>query len=700
MTQISLIDKLYTAPKDGNGISQQTSLFLASDNKSITEFSSEDGWSDTFPTPTEQKPYVWKCVRTVYTQSGTTYSTPELITTFQSGCNPNLLDNAAFVDTDHMDAWTTQSVYGVVSGQSAPTDKGGIDTLDKVEGRHCYSDTCKAGGDTVNYKEVLRQVVYSSDESGRRKLENSKWYTLSFWAKGWQNVCTINQTSNKYGFASRTCYLFAGRTYRLRLTGLVSSDALAKGHTLRMYVFPSGWASHGSVEIASSTSVSAEGTFTPSTTGTYNIVFYMYDKGYNDGTNTDRTGTVTVTDYAISDTGRDLVIHLYPGIVDENVKPIIDGVETANNLVAVGQRFSLSSSWEKHTITFKTKDSFSSDRDNEVYFRFDSAVNAECYRSLKICMPKLEAGMFATGFIDTYEDVRGKLGPLAFLSGEWSESVTYTRSDELTPIVRHSAKYWYQSKNGDSLGDEPTDYSTVWIMAQAFDIILAKIVMAAFGKIASAIFCGDFMFSQYGTHNDVEVNESSSETERSTAYKDFDASNPDSGAFVPNLYINFLTGLVRSVKMKAYDMEAHGGTFDDVTVTGAINGNSGYFGDLAIVSSSDGSYLESKSISYKEQSVTSESDGVVNGTLYTSAKGGLYTLGSGITRVYFPSKPLGGTFLFLHNKTDSSIEVVQGIGTFVGEEISSFSLEAGHVLVAFAVGHGYSRVNKYLRLKY
>lgn len=557
---------------DGNGISKQTSLFLATDKTSVDTPTSRSGWSEKFPTATEQKPYVWKCVETVYTKTATTYSTPELIAIYNNGCNVNLLDNAAFVDADHMDAWTTQSVYAAVSGQTAPTDKGSIDTSDKVEGRNSFVDYCKAGGDTISYKEILRQIVYSKSSSGRRKLSTSKWYTLSFWAKGWQNQAYINLTSSDYGFGTRSCYLVAGRTYSLRLTGLVSSDAYDKQHTLRMFVYNSGWTESTSVEITAKTQTTAYGTFTPSTTGTYYISFYMYDEGYINGSNTDRTGTVTVKYYMISDTGRDLTLHLYPRLVDESVKPIIDGSEVDNDLVGGGHRFKLTSSWVKHTVTFKTRSSFyNSDytiSDQEVYFRLDAAVNSECYRVIKICMPKLESGMFATGFLDTYEDVRGKLGPLAYLSGEWNKTTTYVRSDEITPIVHHNDKYWYQRKNGSSLNDEPTDDSTVWKLAQPYDIILAKIIMSAFGKIASAIFCGDFMLSQYGKHNGVEVNENSSETERNTAYKDFDDEYPDSGAFVPNLYLNFLTGLVRSVKMKAYDMEAHGGTFDDVVVKG------------------------------------------------------------------------------------------------------------------------------------
>lgn len=567
---------------DGNGISSQTSLFLATDKNKLTEYSSADRWSATFPAASITNPYIWKCVKTIYTKkSSPEYSTPELIAVYSSGCNKNLLDNAAFVSADRMDAWYPQSSYAVINGQTAPTDKGYIKTSDKLDGRNSFYDSCKAAGDVIYYKEVLRQTV-ERISNGIKKLDGSKWYTLSFWAKGWENDFYLNQTSNAYGFATRSCYLYAGWTYDLRLSGSVSNDAQQKGHSLVMFVYNSDWTDSASVMITETSRQYKTGKFTPKNTGIYYISFYMYHEGYKAGD--DRTGTVTVNYYSIND-NRDLTIHFYPGIVDEKVKPIIDGEETANDIVGAGHRFNLTSYWVRHTITFKTLSSFNFNDDNAVYFRFDPATNAECYRELGICMPKLEIGMFATEFLDTYDDVRGKLGPLAFISGEWNAYNTYIRSDDLTPIVHHNDKYWYQRKNGSSKGDEPSDDSSVWRLAQSYDIILAKIIMASFGKIASAIFSGDFMISQYGKHNGVEVNEKSTKTEQDTAYTDFDDEDPDNGRFVPNLYLNFLTGLVRSVKMKAYDMEAHGGTFDNVKVSGTLNGVSGSFKKLSCLDS-------------------------------------------------------------------------------------------------------------------
>ena len=130
--------------EEGNGISSQTTYFIATDKMKVASYSSVTGWSTTFPTATEQKPYVWKCVKTTYTKSGTTYSTPELITTYHSGDNANIIDNAAFTSAGNMTAWALQSQYQALSGKQVPSDKGAIDPTNKKDNRNSYHDTCKA----------------------------------------------------------------------------------------------------------------------------------------------------------------------------------------------------------------------------------------------------------------------------------------------------------------------------------------------------------------------------------------------------------------------------------------------------------------------------------------------------------------------------------------------------------------------------
>lgn len=411
---------------DGNGISSQTSYFIATDKKSVASYSSVSGWSTTFPTPSDQKPYVWKCVRTIYTKSGTTYSTPELVTTYHSGDNGNILENASFTDADNMEAWNVKSQYQPLSGKTAPQDLGCIDTSNKKDGRNSYHDTCKATGVTITCKEMLRQKVHHP-AGGIQKLAAGQWYTLSFWAKGKTKPIVINETSSNYGFATKELYLIAGRTYTIRVIGKCDSTAVVNGKELRTYIYATDW-SEGNSCATKSTSVTAMSmTFTPQKTGAYRISSYQYD-------NTEpRTGKVTVQQYEITDQV-DLVTYIYPTAVDTSTKMIVDGIEvtTPSDL---GYSWKLTDEWTRHSVTFKTKQNLTTEEQN-CLFRLMPAINEEGYREAWICMPKLESGMFATGFIDGIDDLRGIPG-LIVRTSEWSAGTEYHNDESLTGGIRY-----------------------------------------------------------------------------------------------------------------------------------------------------------------------------------------------------------------------------------------------------------------------
>lgn len=417
-----------TPGADGNGISSQTTYFIATDKPNVASYSSVSGWSTTFPTASEQKPYVWKCVKTTYTKSATTYSTPELIATYHSGDNANIIDNAAFTDAYNMTAWNDISRYSELSGKTAPSDKGKIDTANQKDSHNSYYDTCKATGATIYYKEVLKQVIHNPSKS-INKLAGGQWYTLSFWAKGNQQRIWVNETSSNYGFAAKDLYLVAGMTYRIAVCGKIDSTALANGKELRTFVFNSTWTESTSVAIKSTSQTTAYMTFTPKTTGAYKLMSYMYDD------TEPRTGSVTVYTYDITDS-LDLTTYIYPTAVDTNTKMIVDGAEQGSTPTDLGVTWALTSQWKRHTVTFKTKASIPSSDEQNVLFRFQPTPNEEAYRQVWICMPKLESGMFATGFIDGIDDLRGIPG-LIERTSEWSAGTEYHNDENLTGGIRY-----------------------------------------------------------------------------------------------------------------------------------------------------------------------------------------------------------------------------------------------------------------------
>lgn len=466
--------------EDGNGISSQTTYFIATDKMKVASYSSVTGWSTTFPTATEQKPYVWKCVKTTYTKSGTTYSTPELITTYHSGDNANIIDNAAFTSADNMTEWALQSQYQALSGKQVPSDKGAIDPTNKKDNRNSYHDTCKATGATITMKEVLRQVIHKPGIIN--KLAAGQWYTFSFWAKGRQKVIPINETSSSYGFATRDLYLVAGRTYNITIVGKCSQDAVNNGKELRTYIYKSDWSECAYTSTDSTIVTGIRMTFTPKTTGEYKLNSYMYNQDYP------RTGTVTVYQYEITD-GLDLTTYIYPTAVDTNTKMIVDGTEKAATPSDLGVSWGLTSEWKRHTVTFKTKESMNSD-EQAVLFRLQPTPNEEAYREVWICMPKLESGMFATGFVDGIDDLRGIPG-LIERTSEWATGVEFHNDENLTGGIRYldlvtvtdntTGKFeLYQCRvtHTSTAANAPSDNSAEWLKLNQMRPIYTPLIVA------------------------------------------------------------------------------------------------------------------------------------------------------------------------------------------------------------------------------
>lgn len=555
--------------ESGNGISSQTTYFIATDKIKVASYSSVTGWSTTFPTATEQKPYVWKCVKTTYTKSGTTYSTPELITTYHSGDNANIIDNAAFTSADNMTAWTLQSQYQALSGKQVPSDKGAIDPTNKKDNRNSYHDTCKATGATITMKEVLRQVIHKP--ATINKLAAGQWYTFSFWAKGRQKVIPINETSSNYGFATRDLYLVAGRTYNITIVGKCSQDAVNNGKELRTYIYKSDWSESAYTSTDSTIVTGIRMTFTPKTTGEYKLNSYMYNQDYP------RTGTVTVYQYEITD-GFDLTTYIYPTAVDTNTKMIVDGTEKAATPSDLGVTWGLTSEWKRHTVTFKTKESMNSD-EQAVLFRLQPTPNEEAYREVWICMPKLESGMFATGFVDGIDDLRGIPG-LIERTSEWAAGVEFHNDENLTGGIRYldlvtvtnntTGKFeLYQCRvtHTSTAANAPSDNSAEWLKLNQMRPIYTPLIVAKNAVLR---------FSQT---NRILITNSKDKVQGC-----FGGVEDEANGYP--LWIGAITAAAAKFRVK------YGGQLEasEVSITGTINATSGTFNNVSIDSGTIGGF--------------------------------------------------------------------------------------------------------------
>lgn len=158
---------------------------------------------------------------------------------------------------------------------------------------------------------------------------------------------------------------------------------------------------------------------------------------------------------------------------------------------------------------------------------------------------------------------------MMYYAGEWQSGVSYVRTAQVVPLVSHGDDqfFYFPAKEGTLLNNEPSSSNTDWKQQQKVPLLLAQLLMVDFGKIASAVFCGDYMMSQRGRHFDTSKNAYVYDDD----YKSFDPTTyeqSDDRDWRPLVSIDFKEGIMRVV-----NMIAHGGQFHDVNVDGKVKAN-------------------------------------------------------------------------------------------------------------------------------
>lgn len=141
----------------------------------------------------------------------------------------------------------------------------------------------------------------------------------------------------------------------------------------------------------------------------------------------------------------------------------------------------------------------------------------------------------------------GAKGPIVYPAGVYELNKTYTNDGRSTPYVldQSDGKYyilngqisWKGTEHGNRTPSQ--DYAESqganWLQAEQFETIFAKVAVIANGLIGSAVFNGNFMFSQQGK------NAAGNDT---VDYQNFNPADPyaSTNTFKPNVCINFLTG--------------------------------------------------------------------------------------------------------------------------------------------------------------
>ena len=92
----------------------------------------------------------------------------------------------------------------------------------------------------------------------------------------------------------------------------------------------------------------------------------------------------------------------------------------------------------------------------------------------------------------------GSAGPMLYPAGQW-EAKNYTANGDSRPYVLYEdGKYYYLSADAATPTDIPGPDSEVWTEMTQVDVVYAKFGIMDYGNMASAVFCGDWMYSEYG----------------------------------------------------------------------------------------------------------------------------------------------------------------------------------------------------------
>ncbi|WP_029328188.1 hypothetical protein [Bacteroides sp. 14(A)] len=156
------------------------------------------------------------------------------------------------------------------------------------------------------------------------------------------------------------------------------------------------------------------------------------------------------------------------------------------------------------------------------------------------------------------DGAKGSRGQLPYPAGEYDLHTDYICTDMVAPYVLYNGIYyvmnqittWIGHGVPSNINNPQKDYAVngtkaTWIPFESYKAIYVEILMANFAKLASAVFSGDYMFSQQGV--DADGNSTSN-------YKEFYM-----GTFTPNLLLDFAIGL-----FKGNNVEVNGGVFKNI----------------------------------------------------------------------------------------------------------------------------------------
>lgn len=449
------------------------------------------GWSTTQPTVGALQ-YLWRTMAKISGVNETLlqdWSTPVRVTPYNgvdgadgtdgrdgkdgASYNPNILRSADFSD---LSQWVSHN------GTVLP------DAIDGVQGFYGKYES-EQDPTARGYIELAKQLLVKSGTGGFARLNPSTWYTFSFWAKKAVQMITIGETSNQYGFARKRCNLQAGVAYKIGVYGSINAAAKAAGKKLCVFVFNESWSWSKNVMIETTSESWGWISFNDvPTTGIYYIQAYLYDSERPSGVD---VGTATVNYYQI-ERGGQLNTYLYPSLIDTAADYIVDGSKFASTPDDGCITWKLTTEWERHTVTFKTK-SYIAGSDQHVLFRL-TLMSDTTY----ICMPKLERGTEASAFGMNNRDLVGS-SPALVYRGDYNADQTYYGTNARVDAVKYQGVYYVARVDAGSFSNyAPTDERKWNHFGAQFESIATSLLLAENANIANWIFRDGMLYSQTG----------------------------------------------------------------------------------------------------------------------------------------------------------------------------------------------------------
>ena len=188
--------------------------------------------------------------------------------------------------------------------------------------------------------------------------------------------------------------------------------------------------------------------------------------------------------------------YIYPSCVNQSADFFVDGVKQDTVPVDGCVSWSCSTSWVRHTVTFKTKSSFYNSGYVDQYILFRLLPQGSSSNYAYICMPKLEQNYMATEWIEHTNDRKADDFQHIY-AGEWAAGTTYHYDNGVRHVVRAlesasgSKVYFRLKKRTTSAGltsyTQPYNDSTNWEKANhlkfvATDFLLADEAVINFAK--------------------------------------------------------------------------------------------------------------------------------------------------------------------------------------------------------------------------